>query len=260
MKKWNDEVRARSDQIPPDEIQFEELIYPFKHGLLNYCKRLTGSGWDGEDLYQETILKAYRRYQRWPERELSKPYLYRIAVNCWIDICRREKLMMHPEALTESNAVSYSEWSRYDVREALEWLMDSLEPRQVVLILLMDVFGFTPKETEAALNQSVTVIKSALYRARQRLKKEAEPNLIGIEEEAVATAHAGHSAKSQNSLQLFERFIEAFRQADVNAMFEEYRTLTSCNLQVERIVHLQNSVYFYFTDPDGNSLMIISHK
>lgn len=42
--------------------------------------------------------------------------------------------------------VGYSEWSRFDIREALECVMDALEPRQVALILLTDVFGFSPKD------------------------------------------------------------------------------------------------------------------
>ncbi len=51
-----------------------------------------------------------------------------------------------PELLADQSAISYSEWSRYDIRESLEYLMDTLEPRQAVLILLTDVFGFSPRK------------------------------------------------------------------------------------------------------------------
>lgn len=235
---------------------FEEMIAPFEPDLCRYCKRLAGSNWDGEDLFQETMIKAYRRYQRWPERELSKPYLYRIATNCWIDICRREKLNINPEILDEGSAVNYSEWSRYDVRESLEWLMDSLEPRQVVLILLIDVFGFTPTEASTAIGQPVTAIKAALHRARTRLKKIADRKLLNYQNEASVTqAH-----QEEADLQLFEAFVTAFKQADMDSMFQAYRDLTAAGLRVDRVARSGNRLYFYFKDPDGNPLMITSRS
>ncbi|WP_135549496.1 RNA polymerase sigma factor [Paenibacillus cymbidii] len=73
---------------------FEQLTSFHEPGLRNYCWKLAGSEWDGDDLYQETMIKAFRRFQRWPERELSKPYLYRIAANAWFDVCRRRKIAL----------------------------------------------------------------------------------------------------------------------------------------------------------------------
>jgi RNA polymerase sigma factor (sigma-70 family) len=239
------------------EEQFEMQTVPYRAELLRYCRKLAGSEWDSEDLFQEVMLKAYRRYQRWPERELSKPYLYRIASNAWFDICRRRKMAFLPEVLADQAAIAYSEWSRYDVRESLEYLMDTLEPRQAVLILLTDVFGFTPTETGTALGHPVTAIKAMLHRARTRLKKAADRQLHKLED--VDPSAAGRTAPSPKSnIDLLEEFVRAFRSADTTSMFRSYRDMSVSGVTVDRVVLIRGHAWFYFKDPDGNVLTVTS--
>lgn len=234
--------------------EFEKQTVPYRPELLRYCRKLAGSEWDSEDLFQEVMLKAFRRFQRWPERELSRPYLYRIAANAWFDICRRRKIVFLPELLADQSTISYSEWSRYDVRESLEYLMDTLEPRQTVLILLTDVFGFSPTETGNALGQPVTAIKAVLHRARTRLKKAADQQLHSLEEEdppAKSTA-----PKQRANAELFEAFVKAFQEADAKSMFRSYRDLSVSGVTVDRVLLVRGQAWFYFKDPDGNILMV----
>lgn len=39
--------------------EFEEIVKEYSSDLWNYCKYVTGSPWDGEDLYQETLIKSF---------------------------------------------------------------------------------------------------------------------------------------------------------------------------------------------------------
>lgn len=231
---------------------FEKQTAAYRPELLRYCRKLAGSEWEGEDLFQEVMLKAYRRFRRWPERELTKPYMYRIASNAWFDACRRRKIAFHPDLVEDIGAIAYSEWSRYDVRESLEYLMDTLEPRQAVLILLTDVFGFTPTETGGALGQPVTAVKAALHRARSRLKKAADREHFRLAEEPGKRGDAGSRANAE----LFESFVKAFREADTESMFRSYRDLSAQGVTVERIAFVRGQAWFYFKDPDGNVLMV----
>jgi hypothetical protein len=148
----------------------------------------------------------------------------------------------------------YSEWSKNDVREVLEWAMDTLEPRQVALILLTDVFGFTPTQTSVALSQPISSVKSALYRARQRLRKASESQLIDLNEERVV----GDENKEGMNTQLFEQFVRAFQQADAELLIRCYQNLKASGVTVDRMLYIQDKVYFYFIDPDGNTLMLTS--
>ncbi|WP_028609085.1 RNA polymerase sigma factor [Paenibacillus harenae] len=239
----------------PIDTAFEELTLSYEPELRRYCWKLAGSEWDGDDLFQDTMFKAFRRFQRWPERELSKPYMYRIAANAWFDICRRRKIAFLPESLAVQDELSYAGWSRHDVRDSLEVLMDALEPRQAALIVLTDVFGFTPTEAANALGQPVTAVKAAVHRARKRLQKAADRHFHLLAE---ADDDAEAAPKSKADAELLEAFVQAFRSADAKSMFRSYRELSHSGVKINRIRFVQGLVWFYFKDPDGNVLTVTS--
>ncbi|TFE23986.1 RNA polymerase sigma factor [Cohnella luojiensis] len=75
---------------------FTRMTLPMHADLKRYCRFKSGSAWDTDDLFQETLIKAYRWHVRFPEREITKPFLFRIAANVWIDFCRSHKLQPQP--------------------------------------------------------------------------------------------------------------------------------------------------------------------
>lgn len=237
------------------DSSFEELVLPYETELRRYCRHLAGSDWDGDDLFQETMIKALRRFRRWPDRELSKPYMYRIAANAWFDICRRRKIAFLPELLANQVDLSYADWSRCDIRDSLEVLMDALEPRQAALILLTDVFGFTPTETASALGQPTTAIKAALHRARRRLQKAADRQFHLLAE---VDTDEETAQKSMADKELLEAFVQAFRSGDAKSMFHTYRDLSGIGVKIDRVRFIHGRAWFYFKDPDGNVLTVTS--
>ncbi|WP_145946386.1 RNA polymerase sigma factor [Paenibacillus sp. Y412MC10] len=229
---------------------FAEMTIPLQSDLKRYCLAKAGSAWDADDLLQESLLKAYRWHTRFPARELTKPFLFRIAANAWVDICRSRKWEPQVGPLEEHLIGSYDEWSKWDVREALELLSDRLEPKQVVLILLIDVFHFTAKETGRLFGQSEGSVKAALKRARTRLKKAVE-SYPEYWDDSVLTAPRGGL-----SIEVFEALVEGFRRADPYAIFRSYQTIIDDGAVVERIELRGNTLYFTIIDPDGNVLTI----
>lgn len=230
---------------------FAEMTIPLQSDLRRYCLAKAGSAWDADDLLQESLIKAYRWHIRFPNREITKPFLFRIAANAWVDICRSRKLQPQAGQLEEQSIGSYDEWSKWDVREALELLSDRLEPKQVVLILLIDVFHFTAKETGMLFGQSEGSVKAALKRARTRLKTAVERH-PEYWDDSVLTAPRGGL-----SIEVFEVLVDGFRRADPFAIFRSYQMMIDEGAQVDRIELRGNMLYFTIVDPDGNILTII---
>lgn len=231
---------------------FAEMTFSLQSDLRRYCRAKAGSEWDADDLLQESLIKAYRWHTRFPERELTKPFLFRIAANAWVDLCRSRKWESRVGQLEEhSNDGSYEEWSPWDVREALELLSDRLEPRQVVLILLIDVFRFTAKETGKLFGQTEGSVKAALNRARTRLKTAVERH-PEYWDDSVLTAPRGGL-----SIEVFESLVEGFRRADPYAIFRSYQRMVDDGAMVDRIELRGNTLYFTIIDPDGHPLTII---
>lgn len=148
--------------------KFDHVIGEFGEGLWSYCRYLTGSPWDGEDLYQETMLKVLGGlYQRWHPTNL-KSYLYRIATNTWIDHCRREKRNVC--GLLEEHAPTEEFTDHLDVAEALEELFQLFTPRQTAVFLLTEVFQFRADEVASIVKTTPGAVYATIRRMREKLK------------------------------------------------------------------------------------------
>ncbi|MFS0672104.1 sigma-70 family RNA polymerase sigma factor [Ornithinibacillus sp. 179-J 7C1 HS] len=188
--------------------EFSELIVMFREDLWNYCRYLTGSPWDGEDLFQETLIKAFGGfYQVW-QPENPKSYLYRIATNTWIDHCRREKRIIG--TLEEIEGPSEEFTDSLETEDALIHLVNLFTPRQVAVFLLVKVFQFKAEEVAGIVKTTQGAIYSTLRRMETRLKKE-DFSLID-------SGSSEEEAKNQNPV--IQTYIKALNNGDLNALFE----------------------------------------
>ncbi|SDN47803.1 RNA polymerase sigma-70 factor, ECF subfamily [Fictibacillus solisalsi] len=150
-------------------MEFDSTIQPYKIDLWRYCKYITGSPWEGEDLFQETLLKAFTSLtQVWNAMD-PKAYLFRIATNNWIDHLRKQKKELEYFAI-EEDLSDESKLSDFEIREALESLLLNLTPKQATIFLLLDVFSFTGTEVASMTNMSESAIYTSLHRSRKKLK------------------------------------------------------------------------------------------
>lgn len=171
--------------------------------LYRYCRSLTGSAWDAEDLVQDTLLRSFAKLG-----EVHHPiantraYLFRIASNLWIDRMRRVEPHVPAPPVTVDDAGRGAE-----VRDAARELMHRLPPRERAAVVLKDVFDFTLEEIAGMLAVSVGAVKSALHRGRGKL------------EEAGANGGAGSvRPPSCAGEALLDRFADAFNARDIDRL------------------------------------------
>src|SRR3974390_265407 len=74
-----------------DADAFRALVERHSRSVFRLVYRMTGNEQDAEDLVQETFIKAFRNLGGFEERAHFGSWLYRIAVNCFVDWRRRRR-------------------------------------------------------------------------------------------------------------------------------------------------------------------------
>jgi RNA polymerase sigma-70 factor (ECF subfamily) len=68
---------------------FERLLSELRPKLHRYCARMTGSAVDGEDVVQDSMIKAFNALQEVGVIDNPEGWLFRIAHNTALDFLRR---------------------------------------------------------------------------------------------------------------------------------------------------------------------------
>ncbi|RSD28741.1 sigma-70 family RNA polymerase sigma factor [Mesobacillus subterraneus] len=133
------------------------------HSLQQYCRFLTQSSWDGDDLVQEVTVKAMRHYE---PSQISSALLKKIAYHHWVDTIRKQsrEITGIPENLSSS--------TQRNVRDTVEMVMAKLTPKQAVIFILKEAFRFQSREIAELMGSTDMAVKAALHRARKRLERE----------------------------------------------------------------------------------------
>jgi RNA polymerase sigma-70 factor (ECF subfamily) len=149
--------------------RFNQSFEPLRPELYRYCRHLTRSPWDAEDLAQDTLARALVTLGAMLRPEIDSPraWLFRVATNLYIDRTRRVR--EEPGELPETPAAPGDERAH---REAAGTLIAKLSPQERVAVVLKDAFELEHGDIATILGTSVGAVKAALHRGRGKL---AEP-------------------------------------------------------------------------------------
>src|ERR1035437_6757690 len=74
-----------------DGDAYRALVDRHSRSVFRLAFRMTGNEQDAEDVVQETFLRAYKQIGRFDERASVGTWLYRITINCSLDVIKSRK-------------------------------------------------------------------------------------------------------------------------------------------------------------------------
>lgn len=215
---------------------FERQTVPFRYELLAHCYQMLGSVHDAEDLVQETLLRAWRAYDRFDDQRASmRTWLYRIATNACLTALESRGRRPLPSGLgapsndpkapmVQGQEVAWVEpipdallgtrnedpaaviLARGRLRLALIAAMQLLPARQRAILIMREVLEWPAAEVAAALDTTPAAVNSGLQRARARLGE------LGIGEDQV------DEPTTADQRALVDRYVTAFVDADLTTL------------------------------------------
>jgi RNA polymerase sigma-70 factor (ECF subfamily) len=166
---------AAPAQDPRDELA--ALAQALRPELLRYCARMMGSVIEGEDVVQDTLIRALAA---WPQRDAEiplRPWLLRIAHNRALDLLRArrlraaESLDIAPDTADPANPDPMEELMRQETLRSSVSRFAELPIQQRSVVILKDVLDESLQEVAGLLDLTVDAVKSHLARGRARLRQ-----------------------------------------------------------------------------------------
>lgn len=155
--------------------RFLEEVEALRPELYRYCRYLTRSPWDAEDLVQDALARAFVSLGcTFQELASPKAWLFRVASNLWMNQLRKHRELLDEELLARRAALASAPAGAEPAdarltREAAGTLVALLAPQERAAVVLKDVFDFSLEEIAQALSTTAGAIKAALHRGRGKL-------------------------------------------------------------------------------------------
>jgi RNA polymerase sigma-70 factor (ECF subfamily) len=222
--------RAATRMPAEVELQLEQ----HRSELTGYCYRMLGSAFEAEDAVQETLVRAWRGFDRFEGRAALRSWLYRIATNVCLDMLNGRERRAMPMDLGPAqapiadnlNTLPETTWiqpipdglvalegdpadvavGRETIRLAFVAALQHLPPRQRAVLILCEVLRWKATEVAELIDTSVASVNSALQRARATL-----------EASNVSAADTSPSVEAADA-ELLARYVEAFERYDMDAL------------------------------------------
>ena len=177
-----------ADQMSPEDRQrFQRDALPMLDSLYAGALRMTRNPADAEDLVQETMLRAYRSFDRFEPGTNLKAWLFRIMTNAYINTYRKRQ--REPRKVSQDDIEDfdlYQELKNHDPAFSatpetivLDNLLDSdiiqaiddLPDQFRMAVLLSDLEGFSYAEMAEIMDVPMGTVMSRLHRGRKALQK-----------------------------------------------------------------------------------------
>ncbi|MGW1880965.1 sigma-70 family RNA polymerase sigma factor [Streptomyces sp. NPDC001970] len=213
----------------------DSRLEKYRTELTGYCYRMLGSAFEAEDAVQDTMVRAWKSFEKFEGRSSLRSWLYRIATNVCLDMLNAGNRRARPMDLSPATPVAQAQlnarpeitWlepvpdgrvlpsvadpaetavERESIRLAFVAALQHLPPKQRAVLILREVLAWKAAEVAELLGTSVASVNSALQRARATLA-ESEPRESDPADPL-----------DEEQQRLLERYVAAFEGYDMKAL------------------------------------------
>lgn len=170
------------------EAAFEQLFLRYRDRVYSIAYRITCNSMDAMDVVQECFGLVFRKLDSFKQGSLFSTWLFRIVVNCSIDLKRRERARSWQRAGVDDEAVELADPDTDPVADAevrelgdqMQQAIGELSPKLRAVLAFRYLEEMIYDQLAATLDVSLGTVKSRLARAHvalERVVRERYPHL-----------------------------------------------------------------------------------
>ena len=224
---------ALREGLAAGSSELEARLEEHRGELTAYAYRMLGSPFEAEDAVQDSLLRAWRSFERFEGRSALRSWLYRITTNVCLDMLNGRERRARPmdlgpaqsadtplpaplpevtwiepvpdERLTAGADPAEVAELRESIRLAFIAALQHLPPQQRAVLILREVLRWKAAEVAELLETSEASVNSALQRARASISSRDTETVTAedLDEE--------HQA-------LLARYVDAFERYDMDSL------------------------------------------
>ena len=188
-------MRRKSEKSATERRLFEAEARPHLDTLYSTALRLTRSPVDAEDLVQDTLVRAYRFYDRFEAGTNFKAWLLRIQMNAFVNRYRRSvrerQVFEGPMAAPVGEGVMsratmrgltdpVGDAQRQLIAREINRAFDELSEDARTMVLLADVEELSYREIAEVIGCPIGTVMSRLHRARKQLQGSLQKHAVQL--------------------------------------------------------------------------------
>jgi RNA polymerase sigma-70 factor (ECF subfamily) len=159
-------------------LDYEEVL-PYIPNLRRYARALVGDRDAADDLVQDTLERAVRKFHLWRPGDL-RAWLFSVMHNVFVNQLRARRISPSAE-LDENLAGNANPAAAAELRD-LERGLARLPAEQREVLLMVSLEDMSYQEVSRALGVPMGTVMSRLSRAREKLRRhlDGEPAAAGL--------------------------------------------------------------------------------
>jgi len=150
-----------------------DLIVPYIPNLRRYARALVGDRDGADDLVQDTLERAVRKFHLWRPGDL-RAWLFSIMHNVFANQLKARRIAPDVE-LDESFAAPMASVGPLDL-EDMQRALNTLAPEQREVVLLVALEDMSYADVSRALGIPMGTVMSRLSRGREKLRRVMNEN------------------------------------------------------------------------------------
>lgn len=175
--KENENVKNESQNI----IQFTILYNRYKEGLYNYCVKMLNNRSISQDIIQNVFLNLFQSMDSINNFDSISYWLFKATRNEIFSYLRKKKVRNKHleyydlnENIASDNSNYYYEYERKELKDIVLNELRKIPPEQSEPFFLKEYSGLSYKEIASIMDIDEELVKSRLYKTRQKLIKQLE--------------------------------------------------------------------------------------